>query len=568
MVIREAFEEGKLIPGTAYRVRGLIGRGGMGAVYEVEHAELGRTFVLKVLHGHLTSRADLVARMRNEWRALAKLNHPHIVQVTDAGQTQGGVPYFVMEHLLGQPLSTLLASEGRLGLRRACALVVDVLEGLSAAHATGAIHRDIKPPNIFVTESNRAKLLDFGIAKLRDRVAKVVTAGGVSIGTPRFMAPEQAEGGKVDGRADIYAAGLVLFECLVGKGPFFDIKDPNQLVMAHIGMEPPRADHLEARVPEELGDLIQRWLSKSPASRPQTAAHAAQELAALAKALADEPELSQSGEATIHAAYESPTVGAPLSTPLSDRAAENRREPDKLEPSPVARGDGRPTITCSSVSGSPSSVPVGGGGFNPQRTVAWGTPATRLSTESPASRGPKGSETPSPVSASSVPPPSATPSGPSLVRLTAAACVVAFTVAGAVTLVGKQPGAEQVDPAPPPSVPAAPPPASPSMGPNEENSVSDSMEQVEVFDVKPPQPSTPALKQPAPVQRASVARKASPAPIASPVAATSPVLPDRPATAPDFDAHPAQVPERKTAASPVASPPALKRADLPGSGLE
>src|SRR5690606_28239271 len=179
---------------------------------------------------------------------------------------------------------------GRLPVALSCEIVLGVLAGLHAAHSTGAVHRDIKPPNIFVEEGGRAKLLDFGIAKLRDQSAKVVTAGGISIGTPRYMAPEQASGTVVDGRADIYATALVLYEMVVGKGPFSHIKDPNELVMAHIGLEPERADFVDPRVPNELGDLLQRWLSKSPSSRPANAEFARRELLALAKSLPDEAE--------------------------------------------------------------------------------------------------------------------------------------------------------------------------------------------------------------------------------------------------------------------------------------
>jgi len=305
------FKDGEQIGGTVYRVTSLVGSGGMGSVYEVEHLELGRRFVLKALHGHLSSRSDLVGRMRNEWRALAKLDHPNIVQVTDAGQTASGLPYYVMERLEGHTVGQLLSMRGKLSLAEAGGIVVDVLRGLDAAHETGAIHRDIKPQNIFVLENGTAKLLDFGIAKLRDQVAKVVTAGGVSIGTPRFMAPEQAQGTQVDGRADIYAAALVLYELLLGRGPFAHIKDPNELVMAHIGEEPERADYMDANIAPEVGDLLQRWLSKSPDSRPGRANLAADELSALLLALPGDEE--EDADVTRGGDHEAATVGAPRS---------------------------------------------------------------------------------------------------------------------------------------------------------------------------------------------------------------------------------------------------------------
>lgn len=333
----DQFQKGELVPGTAYRVEELIGSGGMGRVYRVEHAELGRRFVLKALHGHLASRPDLVARLKNEWRALGKLEHPNIVQVTDAGQTERGLPFYVMEHLRGKTLGQLLMEQKRLSAREACLLVVDILAGLHAAHQTGAVHRDIKPPNIFIVEGGRAKLLDFGIAKLRDQSAKVVTAGGISIGTPRYMAPEQASGTVVDGRADIYATALVLYEMVVGKGPFSHIRDPNELVMAHIGQEPERADFREPRVPPELGDLIARWLSKSPHSRPATAEFARRELLALAESLPSEHVTTVNEEVTVAGAYEASTLGvlgsvSEKANPSVERASASAAFPARESP--------------------------------------------------------------------------------------------------------------------------------------------------------------------------------------------------------------------------------------------
>ncbi len=353
----ELFQEGAQIAGTAYQVKALIGSGGMGSVYEVEHLELGRLFVLKALHGHLSSRSDLVGRMRNEWRALAKLNHPHIVQVTDAGQTNSGLPYYVMERLEGRTLGQLLAESGRLGLRRASEIMIDVLKGLDAAHATGAIHRDIKPQNIFVQDGGATKLLDFGIAKLRDRAARVVTAGGISIGTPRYMAPEQAEGGTVDGRADIYAAGLVLYECVLGRGPFAHIRDPNMLVMAHIGEEPERVDYLDASIPPELGDLLHRWLSKFPSSRPATAGLAAFELESLMSLFP--AECDDSDDVTLGGDYDASTVGAvQLVSDVQTPAARSGRAPPSRSPAgseAIISGTDPPSVAASSPEAAASS---------------------------------------------------------------------------------------------------------------------------------------------------------------------------------------------------------------------
>ncbi len=303
---REPSDE-HVLRGTPYRPLRLIGSGGMGTVHEVRHTELGRHFVLKILHDRLAGRRDLAARMKNEWTALAVLSHPNIVQVTDAGHTADGLPYYVMEKLEGETVGALLKRKGKLGTREAVRIVLDVLQGLAAAHATGAVHRDIKPQNIFVVAGGPTKILDFGIAQVRDQAARVITAAGVAIGTPRYMAPEQAEGRRVDGRADIYATALVLYEMLAGKGPFAHVRDPNQLVLAHIAEEPVRLDWIESGVSAELADLVQRWLAKLPESRPFDARVAHAELAALVASFVDAE--APVDDVTHGGDYEAPTWG-------------------------------------------------------------------------------------------------------------------------------------------------------------------------------------------------------------------------------------------------------------------
>jgi serine/threonine-protein kinase len=320
----EQFAQGQLIPGTKYRTRSMIGSGGMGSVYEVEHIELGKLFVLKALRAGLVERTDLAARMKNEWRALGRLQHPNIVVVTDAGSTDEGVPYFVMERLEGETLASRMRRDVRLSVPLALRISVGLLDALAAAHAISVVHRDIKPQNVFLPASGGVKLLDFGIAKLqdRDREAHVVTVRGVAIGTPRYMSPEQAEGKTVDGRADIYSMALVLFEMIAGKGPFPHRRDPNELVLAHMSETPARLD-VDGDVPSELADLVHRWLSKSPDDRPRDAHVAAAELRSLLgrytfdRSHAADP----SNEPTAHADYEASTQAGAASpkAPLEAR---------------------------------------------------------------------------------------------------------------------------------------------------------------------------------------------------------------------------------------------------------
>lgn len=422
----DQFRPGALIAGTAYRVQELIGSGGMGNVYRVEHLELGKLFVLKALHRHLASRSDLVARMRNEWRALAKLNHPNIVQVTDAGTTGQGLPYYVMENLRGATVAQILDERGRLPLRAACSIMCDVLSGLFAAHQAGAIHRDIKPPNIFLVEDGTTKLLDFGIAKLRDQAARVVTAGGISIGTPRFMAPEQAEGTQVDGRVDIYASGLVLYHLLVGRGPFAHIRDPNELVMAHISLEPERADLVDASVPPEMGDLLQRWLAKSPSNRPPTADIARRELLALVETFPVE-EGPEGEEVTwAGSAYDASTFGANAevrerSFPVSDpHLVSGTPSPQSADADSTSFGISRTETLDREAPESPAAS------HRPGKTLGWGTQGADDSSAPSSGSYRARTSTPPPVSA---PPKRRRAKIPSSVRWMGATAAVSFLIA-------------------------------------------------------------------------------------------------------------------------------------------
>ncbi len=268
------FVTGEPVPGTRYRVHRLLGVGGMGSVYEVEHMELGKRFVLKALLSDLAMREDLVTRLRNEQRALGRLEHPNIVTVTDAGVTSQNVPFFVMERLEGETLGARIKRVRRLPPLEALRVAEGVLQGLAAAHEIGVVHRDIKPPNIFLVAGNKPKLLDFGVAKIAD-AGGAITARGVAVGTPRYMSPEQASGEPVDGRSDLYAVGLLLFEMIVGHGPFDDARDANEMLLAQLGRRPPSLIECAPDVTPELDALVQSLLAKDPARRPQHARAAA-----------------------------------------------------------------------------------------------------------------------------------------------------------------------------------------------------------------------------------------------------------------------------------------------------
>ncbi len=229
----ETWAPGALIPGTVYRIIRPIGQGGMGEVYEVEHDMLGARRALKVLVKHYARREDLAERLRVEARGLARLKHPNLVEVYDLGTASDGRLFFAMEMLDGVTLRAMLRDRGRLSVRTSVELVVQVLAGLHAAHQAGILHRDVKPENVFVCRDGTVKLLDFGVAKAIDAwmPEQKITGAGMTVGTPKYMSPEQAEGANVDARTDLYAVGQMLWEMLAGR-PAFDETEPYDLAQA------------------------------------------------------------------------------------------------------------------------------------------------------------------------------------------------------------------------------------------------------------------------------------------------------------------------------------------------
>ncbi|XYI04211.1 serine/threonine-protein kinase [Sorangium sp. So ce1128] len=270
---RRALVEGESLPGTPYAVVRLLGQGGMGEVYEVEHLELGRRFAVKLLHRSHAGRLDLSARMRAEARSIARLRHRSLPEVFDLGATEGGRPYFAMELLEGRDLRTELARLGVVAVPTALGLVLQALSALSLAHAAGIVHRDLKLENLFLCDDGTLKVLDFGVAKLlHDGVS--LTAPDAVIGTPRMMSPEQCAAQPIDPRADIYAMGLVLYELVAGRGPFDELRGRRDaLRLAHCEREPPPPSRLAPQpIPAALERLILRAIAKAPEHRFQTAA--------------------------------------------------------------------------------------------------------------------------------------------------------------------------------------------------------------------------------------------------------------------------------------------------------
>jgi serine/threonine-protein kinase len=257
-----------------YRLVRALGGGGMGCVFEALHEQMGRRVAVKVLKEHLANDADARERFRREALATASLGHPNIVQVTDFGQDEGAA-YLVMEFLDGIPLSARLKQRGRLSIQETAAIVAQVLSALEVAHAKGIVHRDLKPDNVFVITSpsvpNLVKLLDFGIAKLASPLGPALTSSGVVLGTPTYMAPEQAQGRAVDHRVDLYAVGCLMYEALTG-GPPFSADNYNALLFAIANGQPVPVRSSRPDLEDVLAGAIERALAKDPDARFPSAA--------------------------------------------------------------------------------------------------------------------------------------------------------------------------------------------------------------------------------------------------------------------------------------------------------
>ena len=258
----------------------------MGSVYRARRVLIGDEVAVKVLHTKFVNDDTLVERFRREARAAAQLQHPNVVTIHDYGEARGreGFAYIVMELVRGESLRGLLRREGRMTPARAVSLMRDVCAGVGAAHRRGIVHRDIKPDNIIVvpadedTPAERVKVVDFGIAKLRDMASDdgTLTAAGAVVGTPFYMSPEQCKGESLDARADVYSLGALLYEMLAGSPPF-NAPSLAGIILKHVSEPPPS---LPADVPASnaLRDAIARALSKDPEARQRDASEFSREI--------------------------------------------------------------------------------------------------------------------------------------------------------------------------------------------------------------------------------------------------------------------------------------------------
>jgi serine/threonine-protein kinase len=337
------------VVGGKYVLEALLGAGGMGAVFRARHQDLATTAAVKLL---LSEDAEHTARFEREASALARIDHRSVVRVLDFGRDEGGFLYLAMEHVSGIDLQRLVATQGALPLERVVALGADVLAGLAAAHGAGILHRDLKPSNVLLTRvtdddgrtRETAKLCDFGIATAMQGSRTVGTNGpltrtGYVVGTPEYMAPEQALGKEIDVRTDLYAVGVLLFELATASRPFGGAT-PVEVAVQHVSGPIPRPSSL-ALLPEAFDALCIRAMSKDAGSRFEDAR-------AMRRALLD-----------VLRGVDAHATSATIATPHLD---------DVRRSAATARSDAAVTLAASGADGDEGLV----GASRAQRKLAWG----------------------------------------------------------------------------------------------------------------------------------------------------------------------------------------------------
>jgi len=277
-----------LSPGTLVagklRILRLLGQGGMGAVYEVEHEFTKHRRALKLLHADMARHENVVARFLREASAAGRIGNQHIVESFDAGTLDTGEPYLVMELLDGETLEARLLRVGTLPVEEIADFFSQACDGVQAAHDAGIVHRDLKPENLFITQRRDGwllKILDFGISRFDPTLtgANAVTREGSTLGTPYYMSPEQIEGDKdLDARADIYALGVILYQCASGQRPYEAPALPKLSVLIHLG-QPTRLDALRPELPGDFVEIVHRAMAKDRDDRFPTARELGEALA-------------------------------------------------------------------------------------------------------------------------------------------------------------------------------------------------------------------------------------------------------------------------------------------------
>ena len=248
-----------------YRLEAKLGSGGMSTVYLARDTTLDRAVAVKVMHREMSEQADQLQRFRQEARAVAKISHPNVVAVIDAGE-DGGHPYIVFEYVEGETLKQRINRIGALDAQEALAYAIEIARGLTVAHARNMVHRDIKPQNVLIDSEGRAKLTDFGISRQLEQDG--MTATGRVLGTTDYVAPEQAMGHPADQRSDIYSLGVVLYEMLTGQVPF-SADSQVGVAMKHVNEELPDVQQRRPELSAAAAMTVERATAKDPAERYQ-----------------------------------------------------------------------------------------------------------------------------------------------------------------------------------------------------------------------------------------------------------------------------------------------------------
>jgi tRNA A-37 threonylcarbamoyl transferase component Bud32 len=266
---------GKTLIDERYKLRALLGSGGMAEVYLAHDEVLDRDVALKLLKDQYASDEEFVERFKREARSAASLSHPHIVPIFGWGESEDGTYYITMEYLLSGTLKDHILQRGALPPQMATEVALQIAKALRAAHEHGVIHRDIKPRNILITDSGHVKVTDFGIARAAE--ATTISDVGDILGSVKYMSPEQAMGERVGPASDLYSLGVVLYEMLTGRVPF-EIETPADVPVKHAGGPPPHPREVNPKIPEGVDALVMRLLSTDPEDRHGSAAQLVKEL--------------------------------------------------------------------------------------------------------------------------------------------------------------------------------------------------------------------------------------------------------------------------------------------------
>ena len=339
---------GKEIAGR-YRIGTKLGEGGMGAVFRAEQLSLKRTCAVKLLRPGLAGNAQMLRRFNAEAEAIAKLSHPNTVDIYDFGQDTDGTLFIAMEFVEGLSLRDLIQQEAPLSIGRSLAIAAQIAASLTDAHAHAVIHRDLKPDNVMLSKRGKQKdivhVLDFGIAKLRDanRQGAAMTQAGDMLGTPQYMAPEQISGEEIDGRADVYALGCILYEMITGRLAF-EASSILAMLTKHLAadIDAPSQRRPDLRIPPEIDQLILSALAKDASARPATMELYGEQLAAIYQTLPIEQRAASSTGLPMSAIIPITPTPAPTPMPAALAATAAAGPPPALAPPAVMPPVGAP----------------------------------------------------------------------------------------------------------------------------------------------------------------------------------------------------------------------------------